>query len=250
MDNKIKEALTQITNEYSPSDKIYEAIVKELKGENCMKKKINIKKFALCFGAAVLIMSTGIVAASRYAAFSFGSASIKDRINHAPTEAEVKANVDYMPKFPDTMAGYTLSAAQPGTIRYEDENHNQMSKGKDISFEYTKDNDEKKVTLFTENQEAAFEPSGEIIGEVNGISLYYSLTANKFVPPDYKVTEEDQKQIDEGSLNLAYGSDKVEEMYSEYISWEENGIKYGIFAMPDLVGKDVMLEMATDVINS
>lgn len=255
MDNKIKEALNRITSDYSPSDKVYNNIVNELKGENYMKKNINIKKLAVCVAVATALLVTGVVA-SQFAAYSWSSSSLNDKINHAPTKEEVAAEVDYSPKYAQTIGDYTLVSAQPGVGGTSDENHNKLSEAREIDFDYEKDG--KKITLFTGKIDSTnpFAPSkaAVVAGEVNGTTLYYIKTVNKFLPPDmeseYKPTEEEQRQMDDGTLNIAYGSTKVEIDISEHLSWEENGIRYSLLTMDNEVGMDTLAAMAKEIINS
>ena len=254
MDNKIKEGLNRIVSNYSPSDKVYDNIVNELKGESYMKKKINIKKFAVCFAAAAMLLTTGVVA-SQFASYSWGSSSLTDKIDHAPSKDEVAAEVDYEPKYAQQIGDYTLVSAQPGVGGTSDENHNRLSEVKEINFNYEKDG--KEITLFTESNPAKpFKPSKASVnaGEVNGITLYYSKTVNKFLPgnmeSEYKPTEEEKRQMEEGTLNIAYGSSEVEIMTSEYLAWEEDGIHYGLLTMDNELGQDTLAAMAEDIINS
>ena len=70
MENKIKEVLNRVAEEYSPSDKVYDNVLRELKGEKCMKKSFNIKKFAVCFAAADVLLTAGVTAASHFSYYS------------------------------------------------------------------------------------------------------------------------------------------------------------------------------------
>lgn len=248
MDNELKKALEQITEGYSLSDKVYNNIVNELEGDKYMKKNINIKKLAFATAFTAVILTAGVTAASRFASYAEISSSINDRINHAPTADEVMAKIDYMPKYPDKMGSFTLETAQPTAASYSDDSKNEMASGKEMDFNY--EDGDKKVTLCTSGSSAQFKITGDAVKEINGITIYYSKTLNKFVPPDYKPTPKEKQQAKEGKLNLAYGSSKIEIMYSEYMEWEDNGIRYGILSMDNELGKDTLAEMANDVINS
>lgn len=255
MDKQLKEGLKEIASSYSPSEKIYHNIKTELKGESYMKKKINVKKFVICFGAAAVLLTAGVTA-SQFAAYSWGISSIKDRIDHAPTKEEVAAEVDYSPKYAEKIGDYTLVAAQPGISGTADENHNKLSQAKEINFDY--ENGDKQITLFTEKSDPnmPFKPSKADVnaGEVNGINLYYTKMVNKFLPPDmekeYEPTEEEKRQMEEGTLNIAYGSTEEEIKTSEHLSWEENGIVYSLFTMDNQVGMETLAQMAEEIINS
>jgi hypothetical protein len=245
--DKVKQALEQITDGYSPAEQTYNNIINRIKGENYMEKKINIKRFAACFAVAAALLTVGVTAASHYAKYSYSHSNINDKINHAPTTAEVEMAVDYLPKYANKLGDYTLTSAQPIEGGYEDENHNEMSAVKEISFEYT--NGDKRVQLFTSNSPAQFEEKGEELSKVNGISLYYIYTINKFVPPDYQPTAEEQAQVEAGTLNIGYGSDEVELVASEYLSWTEDGISYGLMTMDNNLGSDELAKMAEEIIN-
>jgi hypothetical protein len=244
---KIKQALEQITNEYSPTEQTYNNIINRIKGENYMDKKINIKRFAACFAVAAAILTVGVTAASQYEKYSYSHSNINDKINHAPTTAEVKTAVSYLPKYANKLGDYTLTSAQPSEGSYEDENHNELSATKEISFEYT--NGDKRVQLFTSNSKAQFEETGEAVSKINGITLYYCYTINKFVPPDYKPTAEEQAQVEAGTLNIGYGSDEIELVVSEYLAWTEDGISYGLMTMDNNLGEDTLIQMAKEIIN-
>ena len=246
MDNKIKEALNRVTEEYSPSDKVYDNILMELKGEKYMKK--NIKKFAVCIAAAAVLLTAGVTAAGRIAYYAESGSDLRDLIDHAPTEQEVYDAAGYVPKYTDKLGDYSLVSALPGSGTYYDENNNELSSGKEISFDYEYEG--KTLTLFTSNSPAQFEQTGDIAASEGDVDIYYSSFTNKFVPPDYEPTPEEEKQVEEGSLNIGYGSDEITISESEYVSWSDEGITYSILTMDNVLGKDVLVDMAMDIINS
>ena len=95
-----------------------------------------------------------------------------------------------------------------------------------------------------------FEQTGDIAASEGDVDIYYSSFTNKFVPPDYEPTPEEEKQVEEGSLNIGYGSDEITISESEYVSWSDEGITYSILTMDNVLGKDVLVDMAMDIINS
>lgn len=84
----------------------------------------------------------------------------------------------------------------------------------------------------------------------NGVVLRYSRMQNKFVPPDYVPTEEEQKLSEEGKLNLAYGSSEIEEMVSSMVQWEDGGITYSLFTFDEAITAEEMFQMAKEVVES
>lgn len=63
-------------------------------------------------------------------------------------------------------------------------------------------------------------PNSEEI-DYNNKTIYYGSYEYKAVPPDYKPTEEENKKVEEGSLQIGYGSDKVEEEKTQFLMWQE-----------------------------
>ena len=248
MDNKIKEVLNRVTEEYSPSDKVYDNILMELKGEKCMKKSFNIKRFAVCVAAAAVLLTAGVTAASHFAYYAESGADLREEIKHAPTEEEVDEAVGYVPKYTETLGDYKLVSAQTSDSSYYDENNNELASGKEISFDYEYDG--RKLTLFTSNSPAQFEQTGDIVAKVGDVDIYYSKYTSKFVPPDYKPTAEEEKQVEEGTLNIGYGSDEITINENEYLSWTDEGITYGILTTDNVLGEDALVAMAETIINS
>lgn len=248
MDNKIKEALNRAAEEYSPSDKVYDNILIELKGEKSMKKSFNIKRFAVCAAVAAVLLTAGVTAAGHFVYYAESGADLRDRIDHAPTKEEVAETVGYVPKYTETLGDYKLVSAQPSDSSYYDENNNELASGKEISFDY--DYEGKTISLFTSDSPAQFEQTGDVVATVEDVDIYYSKFTNKFVPPDYKPTAEEEKQVEEGTLNIGYGSDEIRVSESEYISWTDEGITYSILTTDNVLGEDVLADMAETIINS
>lgn len=88
--------------------------------------------------------------------------------------------------------------------------------------------------------------------EYKGVKVYYYAYKYKAVPDGYKVTEEEQKMIDDGSLQVGYGnpSSEPEEYNTQNVSWYEDGIEYLIMNWNyDDLTKDQMIDMAKEVID-
>ncbi len=80
------------------------------------------------------------------------------------------------------------------------------------------------------------------------MAFTYEESLYKFVPEDYKVTPEDQEKLDAGQLEISYGVDTVEEVRYQFLNWQDNGISYSIMAPGYDLTKEVLLQMATEVI--
>ena len=57
------------------------------------------------------------------------------------------------------------------------------------------------------------------------------------------------KKVEEGSLQIGYGSDKVEEEKTQFLMWQEGDLQYLIMDMGTEIPKDEFVNMAKQVID-
>lgn len=86
------------------------------------------------------------------------------------------------------------------------------------------------------------------IREINGKTVYYNHDTYKFVPTDYKNTDDDRQKEEVGYYYISYGSDKVEVKRAGYISFEENGRSYTLLGFDNNMNADAWFAMAADFI--
>ena len=67
-----------------------------------------------------------------------------------------------------------------------------------------------------------------VIDTYNGIDLYFSSDAYKFVPEDYEMTEQDKQDEASGKYVFSCGSKKEEVAQFKY-DWTEDGIYYSFW---------------------
>lgn len=105
----------------------------------------------------------------------------------------------------------------------------------------------------TEVEKQLSKQSPPVYDSVNvheGITLNYESMAYKFVPEDYKLTEADIKDQEEGKLMISVGSDEVEKSLMKSVVWEENELVYVLTNSNYDLSEDEMLEMARAIIDS
>lgn len=153
-------------------------------------------------------------------------------------------------QFPEEFSnGYKFSSAVPEYYETTDDNDNKVGSGTTLSVIYAKEGSEE-VTF---SAEIALDESGTPAEEKtldNGTTLRGYKILNKFVPADYKLTEEDKKAQDAGNFNLAYGADKVEIQTSYLVEWDLGGQGYSLFKFGDDLSIDEMFDMAEEIIDS
>ncbi|MFR8165779.1 MAG: hypothetical protein ACLU8D_07170 [Enterocloster sp.] len=145
--------------------------------------------------------------------------------------------------------GYTFKEAVPKHEETQDEGKNRLDQGMSMAFTYEKEGMEdvelSGSRLFVGMQDES--SADQVMTLEDGTVLSYSSTVNKFVPPDYEITEEEKKLQEEGKLNVAYGSDEVEVMTSAAVTWEQEDISYCLFTFEESMSAEELLSMAKEV---
>lgn len=238
-DMLIRQALAEKVRDVEPSDDLLKKIrteADERRKENGLMK-YNMKKMA---AAAAVICALSVTC---YAAGQLGSvvsSSSPDIKTFAELEkAEKKLGFDA--KFVETFEnGMTFQYGGTGETQGQDEDGNPMGK---------------KYKMMTVSY--ADEKGNEISLNIDGGSPYadagveetegYSTDTYKFVPVDYKLTEEDQEKEAAGELVISVGSEEVEIKQMEYYGWNDNGIYYSLVGFDCGFGEEAMEQMAAEI---
>ena len=91
--------------------------------------------------------------------------------------------------------------------------------------------------------------SAETAEEYKGCELKYDAFLNKFVPPDYRLTEQDKLDEASGKYVFSYGSADVDIDAVQLVLWEDAGLNYSICAMDSELDRDALLQMAREIID-
>lgn len=260
IDKKIIDCLNNKTEEISASENMFFKIRSEILKKNeggFLNMKIGRLKIRTMVIAGILCIATTItcVAATKGSYWIGGSSKVND-IKQFPTADTVKNTVGYLPKYVENFKGgfkfNLLSFSDSSLIK----DGKTVVKTKDADFDYIRDGAKKTQSLFMTataideeylNEDVKYKKD---VTEYKGVKIYYNSVQRKVVPEGYKQTEEELKLIEEGALDMAFGSDEIEEYKSQCVDWYENGINYSIINEDyDDVGKDAMIEMAETVIN-
>lgn len=261
IDKKIENFLNNKSKEISaPEDmffKIRAGILKENKGV-LYNMKLKFLKFRTAIIAGVLfIVTTVTCAAATSGGFWITSSYKHSEIKSFPAKDTVKSTVGFLPKYVESFdGGFNFASFNSSNSSLKNDDGDTILKAKDAHFHYKKDGVGKGQDLYmnaTAIEEKYFDKEIENesdITEYKGTEIYYKSIQRKIVPPDYKQTEEDLKLINEGLLDMAFGSDEIEEYRSQSVCWYEDGIDYSIINDSyDDVGKDAMIKMAKSVID-
>lgn len=244
-DDELKKALNLRAENVSVDEKMFYEIKRKIES----KRGISMNKFkkAVIVCCTVLVIGvTGVYGGGKIISYSSSTSSLNE-MKYIPSESEFTKKVGFVPKCPENLGQYKYLYSVPVDSSADDEQGNSVKKYKEINISY----DVPKGSLFMEvspyvtNDQS---PKTEEI-EYNDKIISYSSYVYKAVPPDYKPTEEENKEIEEGSLQIGYGSDKVEEEKTQFLMWQEGDLQYLIMDMGAEIPKDEFVNMAKEVID-
>ncbi len=86
--------------------------------------------------------------------------------------------------------------------------------------------------------------------QLDGICISYAKDHYKFVPENYKLTQEDLANEKKAHYFISEGTDSVEENEVSSVSWQEEGITYLISVYDTEMSPDDMISMAKEIIES
>lgn len=116
-----------------------------------------------------------------------------------------------------------------------------------LDFTYT--NEDHRVELSLNGFSLPMPTDAECI-EKDGLSLYYTSYTNKIVPTDYNETAEDKAAVESGELVISWGSDEVEVMEFQALSWEQDGVQYSLYGHDMALDRDALAAMACELMAS
>lgn len=213
-------------------------------------KKRNWKKTVLAVTAICVLGTITALGVGRTKSIS-SSSSVTDEItSYTAAKAEqenLDANVKMVEKFSN---GYTFKNAVPSNDVGRDEKGNVTGKETTLYVRYEKAGAED-VSVSSGRLSLGSEKRADASMTLeDGTELNYSTMMNKFVPPDYKITEEEKKLQEEGKLNIGFGSDEIQIMPSSSVVWTQDEITYCLFTFSQDMSAEEMLGMAREIAES
>ena len=169
-----------------------------------------------------------------------------------PTEQELQKELGSVPTLVENFSnGYTFDSYYRGDTSQVDDNNNPIETVPMIDLGYIDKNQNRNGISLTiqpqwKQEETAKADKTEM---VNGIQINIYEIENKFVPPNYEPTEEDIELQEQGLLNLAFGSDTIEENHSTLLTWQKDNLSYSlIYTGHGEVSAAELLHMAKEMI--
>ncbi|NMM61771.1 signal peptide protein [Clostridium sp. P21] len=212
-------------------------------------KKGSIRKKIIGALVATMVVGTTVFAAGKVTSITSHSSNIPTYTT-IPTVQQVKKDFECNPKLVNKFDnGYTFVNGYIGDNKGTDDKGNFAGKTKSLDFDYAKGND--KLSLDMENGRLGERSKKETVAaNYKGIDLYYYSYTNKFVPANYKMTEQDKKDKASGKYVFSFGSDKEKMSQVQGLNWMEDGVYYSFLGIDSNISKDELVKMAQQVIST
>jgi hypothetical protein len=259
-DEILKETLYEMSGRISASESLKRQIdsrlFKEEKGRTISMKRFSMKKMAIGVAAACLVLGTASIAGSGIKSYVSHGSVIPDYTKFEDLgKAEEKAGyrIDAVEVFEN---GYKMKSIDISDVSLQNEAGQKEQEQKEIYIYYEKPGAERiwlsACKLFAgETAETAFNISAaDKTMQYGDVIMIFNKTTYKFVPPDYELTDEDQKALESGAVEISYGTSAVEIKEAYSVGWMKDGIVYNLGGFDLAITADDMFEMAGEIIES
>ncbi|GAA0126400.1 hypothetical protein UT300019_23030 [Clostridium sp. CTA-19] len=212
-------------------------------------KKPSFKRRTVVALAAAMIIGTTVFAGGKIFSITSHGSNIPTYTT-MPTEEKIQNDLGFNPKLVNEFSnGYTFKNGYTKTDEGLDIKGNSVAKSKSLDFDYEKDNNKLSLSMQNVILGKALDDK-TAVDNYNNINIYYNSYTNKFVPEDYKMTEQDKQDEKSGKYVFSYGSDKEEISEVQYLEWKQDGIYYSFLAMDCDISQDELVEMAHEIIDA
>ena len=248
-DNLLVQTLQEIAKDKEPH-LIYEGVQQKLQQERKRAMKTTSKKrIGIATVCCFLLLGLTGFAIGKVTGY-FGSAHFMS--HQLPTEQELQKELGSVPTLVENFSnGYTFDSYYRGDTSQVDDNNTPIETVPMIDLGYIDKNQNRNgISLTIQPQWKQEEPSEADKTEmISGIQINIYEIENKFVPPNYEPTEEEIELQEQGLLNLAFGSDTVEENHSTLLTWQKDNLSYSLlYTGHGEVSAAELLDMAKEII--
>lgn len=212
-------------------------------------KKGYFKKRLIIAVAATMTLGTTVFAAGKIFTI-VGSSSNIPTYTDIPIVEQLQSDFGYNPKIVKQFNnGYEFANGYTVNNEGLDEEGHSVKKAKSLRIDYKKGNDT--ISIYTENTVWGEKDDKEVVVDTyKDIDMYYLSYANKIVPEDYEMTEEDKQDEASGKYVFSVGSKEVEVSQNQHLSWEQDGVYYSLLVIDSQLTQDELIEMAHQVIDA
>jgi hypothetical protein len=250
-DEKIKTALQNQSVQYEVPSKLDERIITDVmqihekETEENKMKHFNMKKVIIAVMAAVMVLGTITVASGKVVSIVSHSLSYPTYTNYSDlSKAEAEANVttNAPQKFEN---GYEFDGIYILENQYLNDEDDEVGNFTSLEIEYRLGDD--KIYLDVQPRPINISYDNYDVVEEGSVTYSYHELINKWVPVSYEPTEEEKKQMEEGTLNIGVGADEISYSTSKTVLWNIDNQGYTLFCMDNDISEDELIKMAYEI---
>lgn len=244
---KFEKVYKELVDDLQPSADLKKAL---LKSKEERKMKFQKKKAIIVAAVACLLVGTTVFATGHIASYT-SSSSPKDAITNYDDAVKKSEELGNGFTIPETFSnGYKFENANTMNVKGLDENGQVMVTSKDFTTDYTKA-DCPKISLFVNELHEAPEENYAIDNRtIGGIVVYFNQATYKFVPTNYKWTEEDDEAIKDPHYEISWGTEELEIQSYNGVTFAKDGKYYNMFAWDCDLTADEWYQMAEEIIEN
>ena len=234
----LQRSFQEETADLRPSEDMLLNIRREADQRKKEKNDMTFKRKKLAALAAALCL----ICMTCYAAVEIGnyeSYSTVDIVEYSQlilAEEEAGFEIKYVEVFSN---GFKFTCGGVSASSRNDREGNPIAEAKGINVGYA--NEEGETVALMVQPKSFYENGSE------ALPAGYSSNTYKFVPSDYRLTDEDKRMMEDGDFFVSYGSDEVELVEMEQYYWEDGGLVYGLLASGCDLGEAELAAMAKEI---
>lgn len=205
------------------------------------------------------VLAASVICCLMLASVAFAASKIVSFESHAPSTpqcteysklSDLTKDLPYDPIIPQEFSnGYVFKSATLGSDEGKDADGNTVISGKMIDARYTNPMLDDVMLSITSVIGESDKTKYDKTRDVNGVTVGASSFIIKFVPPDYEKTDEDIAREKDGTIQISYGSDTIEESSYANVTFITDGVQYTLLAEGDeQPSQDELMDMATEII--
>ena len=199
--------------------------------------------------ACCLLLASAAFAATKIVSYESHSSAEPTCTNYREL-SDVTKDLTYDPIIPQEFSnGYEFKSATVGTDEGKDADGNTVISGKMMDVEYTHPKSDHIMLSISPVIDESDTTQYDKTRDVNGVTVGASDFIIKFVPPDYEKTDEDITREKNGTIQISYGTDTIEEKAFASASFMTGGVHYTLLADGDKQpSQDELMDMAEEML--
>ncbi len=220
--------------------------------ENSVKivKRNRIRNITLIAVAALLLFGVTAWAAEYFRSGTYSHSSTIPSYKEVPSAEILQKDLGIAPHLVEDFSnGYSFQAGYTVYSEAYDQTGKVNQKYQELHCKYLKGQD--RLSLFINGAEAGADQDSCYLASTvyRGVDIKYFAYANKLVPGDYQLTEQDRLDEQAGKYVFSYGSEDISVSQVQVLSWTEDGLNYSFCVMDSPLTQEQLYHMSRELID-